>query len=160
MREIVARNPRRVARPQDQIVIPGFSCLREFSAARPRLLKEECGGAWRSYFLRSHWRMIFFISREHQQKAAARLESALRRGFSPIVHLVTFPALTINHGMILFDAAATGSGWTFSASDPNDPQRPAAIAFDKSERQFSLAPNAYWAGGPLKVIEIFANWFL
>jgi len=134
VRATVSRNPRRVASPRDQIVIPGFAGLREFSAARPQVLKEECGGAWRSYFLRSHWRMVFFISREHQQRTAARLEHALRQGFSPIVHLVTFPALTINHGMILFDSVATDGGRTFSAYDPNDPQRPTAIMFDKAAR--------------------------
>jgi hypothetical protein len=160
VRETVSRNPRRTAAPQDQIVIPGFGCLREFSAARPRLLKEECGGAWRSYILRSHWRMVFFISRAHQQRTAVSLVNALRQGFSPIVHLVTFPALTINHGMILFDVADTEAGWSFSASDPNDPEKPAIIMFDKSASQFSLPPNAYWPGGALNIIEIFASWFL
>jgi len=160
VRATVSRDPRLVASPQDQIVIPGFACLREFSAARPQLLKEECGGAWRSYFLRSHWRMIFFISRTHQERTAAHLERALRQGFSPIVHLVKFPTLTINHGMILFDVAATGGGWAFSACDPNDAQRPTIITFDKAARQFSLPANAYWPGGALNIIEIFASWFL
>jgi hypothetical protein len=156
----VSRNPRRAAKPEDQIVIPGFACLREFSALRPQLLKKECGGAWRSYVLRSHWRMVFPITRDHQQKTAASLAGALREGFSPIVHLVQFPAVTINHGMILFDVADTESGWAFSAYDPNDPRQPAAIMFDKAARQFSLPANAYWAGGPLNIIEIFASWFL
>ena len=160
VRETVSRNPRRTAQPREQIVIPGFDCLREFSAARPRLLKDECGGAWRSYVLRSHWRMVFPISREHQLKTATRLAGGLRLGFSPIVHLVQFPALTINHGMILFDVAATGSGWAFSACDPNDPAKPAIIMFDSAARQFSLPANAYWPGGALNIIEIFANWFL
>jgi hypothetical protein len=160
IRKTVSRNPRRTAPTREQIVIPGFAGLREFSAARPRLLKEECGGAWRSYVLRSHWRMVFFISRAHQQKTAESLANALRRGFSPIVHLVQFPALTINHGMILFDVAATGAGLSFSAYDPNDPEKPATIMFDKARRQFSMPANAYWAGGALNIIEIFASWFL
>ena len=158
--ETVSRNPRRVAPAPEQIVIPGFACLREFSAARPHVLKEECGGAWRSYFLRSHWRMVFPISREHQQRTAASLADALKQGFSPIVHLVQFPAVTINHGMILFDVAATNAGWAFSACDPNDPHQPAILMFDKTAHQFSLAANTYWAGGALKIIEIFASWFL
>jgi len=156
----ISRNPRHVAPPHDQLVIPGFADLREFSAARPQLLKEECGGAWRSYFLRSHWRMVFFISREHQQKTAANLANVLRQGFSPIVHLVQFPALTINHGMILFEATGTSGGWDFSAYDPNDPQRPTTISFHKATRQFSLPANAYWPGGTLNIIQIFASWFL
>jgi hypothetical protein len=160
IRKTVSRNPRRTAPAREQIVIPGFAGLREFSAARPRLLKEECGGAWRSYVLRSHWRMVFFISRAHQQKTAESLVNALGQAFSPIVHLVQFPALTINHGMILFDVADTEMGWTFSAYDPNNPEKPAIIMFNKSSRQFSMPANAYWAGGALNIIEIFASWFL
>jgi hypothetical protein len=160
VRDVISRDARKVASPQNQIVIPGFAGLREFSGARPQVLKEECGGAWRSYFLRSHWRMVFPISRPHQQETADRLERALREGLSPIVHLVKFPALTINHGMILFDMATTDSGLTFSAYDPNDPQQPTLIKFDRAARQFSLAANTYWAGGELDIIQIFASWLL
>jgi hypothetical protein len=160
VRETVSRDPRRTALPEGRIVIPGYSCLREFSAARAPLLKEECGGAWRSYFLRSHWRMVFFISRAHQERTAARLESALRRGEAPVVHLVQFPSLTINHGMLLFEAARTGAGWEFAAYDPNETRRPAKIIYDTAARQFSLPANAYWPGGALNVIQIFASWFL
>ena len=160
VRQTMSRNPRRPCAPGQEIVFAGFASLREFSAAREALLKQECGGAWRSYVLRSHWRMVFPISRSHQQRAADSLAHALGRGLSPMIHLVRFPALTINHGMILFAAAAKPDCWDFSAYDPNDPSRPAIISFDKSSRHFSLPANAYWAGGHLDVIEIFRSWFL
>jgi hypothetical protein len=146
--------------PEKQVVIPGFAGLREFSAAREKLLKAECGGAWRSYFLRSHWRMVFPISRGHQKCTAGNLVAAVRENFSPIVHLVKFPSLTINHGMILSDVAETGGGLEFSAYDPNDPQRPACLKFDRAAESFFLPANSYWAGGGLDVIEIYRGWFL
>jgi len=160
VRNIISSDPRRVASAQDRIVIPGFAGLREFSSARPHIIKKASGGGWRSYFLRSHWRMVFPISREHQEKTATRLEQSLRQGFSSVIHLVKFPALTINHGMMLFDAAATAGGWEFSAYDPNDPQRPTIITFDKAARQFSMPGNFYFVGGGLNIIEIFASWWL
>jgi hypothetical protein len=160
IREVVSRNPRTPCPLEKQIVIPGFASLREFSAAREPLLKAGCGGAWRSYVLRSHWRMIFPISRAHQEQTAARLLPALGRDFSPIVHLVRFPSLTINHGMILFDTAETATGVVFSAYDPNDPVRPAQLTFDRATRTFSLPQNRYWAGGKLNVIEIYRGWFM
>jgi hypothetical protein len=160
MRKVIARDPRRPASPQDQIVIPGFGHLREFSAARPQIIKKEAGGAWQSYFLRSHWRMVFPISREHQHRTAARLEESLRRGFSPVIHLVKFPALTINHGMMLFDVSSNNSKCEFSAYDPNDPQRPTVISFEKASGQFSMPVNNYFAGGNLDIIQIFESWFL
>ncbi len=47
--------------------------------------------------------MVFPISRGHQASTAASLAAALKENVPPIVHLVKFPALTINHSMILFD---------------------------------------------------------
>jgi hypothetical protein len=160
IREAVSRNPRTPCEPENQIVIPGFASLREFSAARENLLKAGCGGAWRSYFLRSHWRMIFPISRGHQKRTAENLRAAIQKNLTPIVHLVKFPSLTINHGMILFDAAETESEIQFSAYDPNDPDRPARLKFDRTAKKFSLPANSYWAGGELNVIEIYCGWFL
>ena len=160
IRQIISRNPRTPCAPERRIVMPGYASLREFSAARGRLLKEACGGAWRSYVLRSHWRMVLPISRAHQQRTAAALVAALEQNQAPIVHLVRFPALTINHGMILFAVASPPEAFKFSAYDPNNPAAPVELTFNHQTGSFSLPPNAYWAGGELKVIEIFRNWLM
>lgn len=160
IRELVSRNPRMPDGQENQIVIPGFPSLRAFSAAREKLLKAECGGAWRSYFLRSHWRMVFPISRAHQARTAARLVTGLEYNLSPIVHLVKFPSLTINHGLILFAAVNTKAGVEFSAYDPNQPAQPAKLVFDRTLKTFSLPPNRYWSGGDVNVIEIYRSWLM
>jgi len=160
VREIVSRSPRRPCDVENQIVIPGYANLREFSKPWGPLLKSECGGAWQSYVLRSHWRMILPISRAHQGRTFASITTALQKNISPIVHLVTFPSLTINHGMILFDAVKSEGKWEFSAYDPNDPEKPATLTFDPISQSFSLPPNRYWAGGALNVIEIYRNWLM
>jgi hypothetical protein len=160
VREVVSRSPRIPCAVAKQIVVPGYASLREFSAAWGVLLKLECGGAWRSYILRSHWRMVLPISRAHQDRTAAGLAAEIQKDLSPIVHLVKFPSLTINHGMILFDAAETGQGWEFSAYDPNDPVQAARLDFDRAAQTFSLPPNRYWAGGGLNVIEICRGWWM
>jgi hypothetical protein len=158
--EVVARNPRRPCAPEKQIVIPGYANLREFSEARAPLLKAECGGAWRSYVLRSHWRMVFPISRAHQARTAASLDAALKQIGPPIIHLVRFPAVTINHSMILFAAAETGGGIDFQAYDPNNPAQPTKLSFDHKTSTFSLPPNHYWAGGELDIIEVYRSWLM
>ncbi len=160
IRAVVARDPRQPCPEMEQIVVPGYAGLRELSIACEALLKAECGGAWRSYILRSHWRMIFPISRGHQQRTAESLAASIRRGFAPIIHLVKFPSLTINHGMILFDLNETRNGLAFMAYDPNDPSQPAELSFNAQTQTFSLPQNVYWAGGALNVIEIYCGWFL
>ena len=159
IRRVIASSPR-LASPEDKrIQFPGYGCLYEFSRAYERILKEECGGAWRSYVLRSHWRMVLPISRAHQVATADRLVQRLRAGALPILHLVTFPQLTLNHGVLLYAAVSTPTGWDFSAYDPNLNDRPMLISYDAAERVFSTARNNYWPGGRMKVIEIYRNWF-
>ncbi len=74
---VLARSPRRPSAPGQAVVFPGYPGLHEFSLAYAALLKASCGGAWRSYVLRSHWRMVLPISRAHQSGTAARLTAAL-----------------------------------------------------------------------------------
>jgi hypothetical protein len=160
VRQVMSRPVRAPCEAGKQIIIPGYADLRAFSGARERLLKAECGGAWRSYVLRSHWRMIFPISRAHQARTASSLAAALGRRFSPIIHLVRFPAVTINHSMLLFAAMETGRGIDFQAYDPNNPRQPASLSFDAGLRTFRLPPNHYWAGGELDVIEVYRSWLM
>jgi hypothetical protein len=160
VRGVLSRSPRHPSEPTQRICFPGYENLRQFSVDHERLLKAECGGAWRSYVLRSHWRMVFPISRAHQVRTASRLADTVKSKGSAVVHLVTFPKLAINHGMVVCGARTTNDGFIFDAYDPNDPRQPARLSFDHSSRTFQLPANSYWAGGNLDVIEIYRNWFL
>jgi hypothetical protein len=159
IRQVVRRSPRASSPESERIVIPGYDCLRSFSKAREPLLKAHCGGAWQSYFLRSHWRMVFPISRNHQARMAGRLVKAFETRPDPIVHLVRFPQLTINHGITLFKLTESGGKISFSAYDPNQPSAPTRLEYDRAQRTFFFPQNHYWAGGQLDVIEVYRGWF-
>ena len=156
---VMVRNPRIPCKPEAQIIIPGFAGLREFSRAQEKLLKIACGGAWRSYFLRSHWRMIFPFSRAHQTRTAGGLIAALKRHYLPIVHIVKFPSLTVNHAIVLFDVTETGRGWEFTAYDPNNVDKSERLTFDRATQTFFLPANSYWPSGALDVSHISRSWF-
>ena len=160
IRAVLARNPRRPSPAGERVVIPGFAGLREMSAARESLLKRECGGAWRSYVLRSHWHIVVPVSRSHQDRTARQLLESVRHDGAPIIHLLCFPSLAINHGMVVFDGTPTETGVAFLAYDPNEPARPARLTYDRPRRTFSLSANRYWRGGDLNVFEIFRRWYL
>lgn len=159
IREVLARSPRRPSEAAERIVIPGYAGLRELSAARESLVKEQCGGAWRSYFQRSHWRLVFPVSRAHQRRTARELLEATARDDAPLIHLLRFPSLTINHGMVIFEGTRTPTGILFLAYDPNAPEGPARLTYDDRTRAFHLPPNRYWRGGALNVFEIFRRWY-
>lgn len=153
IRAVVARDPRRPAPDGGRVAIPGYAGLRAFSEAQAALLKAECGGAWQSYCLWSHWRMVFPFSRRHQARLAGQLAAGVER--APIVHLVRFPSLTINHGIVLFAAGETSLGARFAAYDPNVPAQPAELTYDAAQRTFFFPRNHYWAGGRVDVLEVY-----
>ena len=158
IRQVVSIDPTRELPEARKIVIPGFANLRGFSQKYEALLKAECGGAWQSYFQRGHWRMIFPFSRGHQLKTAERLLESLRQNRPPVVHVVTFPKLSINHAVLVFAAEETAEEIRFSAYDPNSVTMPLPLIFDRAERRFRLPATHYFAGGRVTAYQIYFRW--
>jgi len=158
IREVVTANARIRLAEEKKIIIPGYANLRAFSQEQEALLKAQCGGAWQSYFQRGHWRMIWPFSRHQQHQTAERLVREIKQHAAPVVHLVRFPSLRINHAAVLFDVKDAADRIEFSAYDPNSPEQPAKLTYDRTRRSFSLPTSAYFPGGRVEVYEIYRNW--
>jgi hypothetical protein len=158
IRKVISDDPSHPLPDSQKIVIPGYANLREFSTAHEKELKDECGGAWQSYIQRGHWRMIFFISRAHQARTAEQLLADLKENRPPVVHLTTFPKLTINHAILLFGAKETDKEILFSVYDPNKSDSPKVLNYDRASRTFTFAGNDYWPGGKVNVYEVYRDW--
>ena len=158
VREVVSRNPRAVSAEAGRVAVPGYNSLRSFSQAQAAVLKANCGGAWQSYVLRSHWRMILPVSRRYQERMAGQLLRSVPGRRAAIAHLFRFPQLTINHGIVLYDLAETETGLRFTAYDPNLPGQPAELNYHRAARTFYFPRNHYWAGGEVKVVETYCGW--
>jgi hypothetical protein len=158
IRMVVSRSPRKASAAQDRVEIPGYEGLRAFSRCWEGPLKEECGEAWESYVLRSHWRMVLPIWRGHQRRTAERLERLIRGGRTCVVHLFRFPRITINHGILLFGVTSEGGVVRFEGYDPNIPEGTVRLTYREADRWFEFPRNHYWAGGRLQVVEIYRNW--
>lgn len=155
IRQVVSRSPRRPSRDSQRLVIPGYDCLRALSQANEPVLKANLGGPWQSYFLRSHWRMVFPVWPEHQEDTALRLRQAVLDESAPAVHLFRFPRITINHGLLLFALSESAHAIQFDAYDPNIPAGPVKLIYDKLQKRFSFPASCYWSGGTVSVVHIF-----
>ncbi len=158
IRRVVSSNPRNQLPESERIVIPGYADLRSFSAAQEKLLKEECGSAWQSYFQRGHWRMIFPVTQHQQEKAVTRMLAHLRERGPVVAHVFCFPELSINHALVIFDATETPAEIQFRVYDPNDPVKPGTLTFDRKDRSLFLPANPYFPGGSVNAYEIYWKW--
>jgi len=158
IRKIVSRSPRRPCAESERVAVPGYDGLRAFSRAHELLLKAELGGPWQSYFLRSHWRMIFPVMPWHRKWMAKKLKRSLPRRGLTLVHLFRFPRITINHGIVLYGLTESEQNMEFEAYDPNIPEHPVKLVYERKRRVFTFAPSRYWGGGVLNAVEIFCDW--
>ena len=157
VRAVVRRNPRVAGDESKRIVVPGYDSLRSFSREQAPALMASCGGAWQSYVLRSHRRMILPVLRRHQEQMAAQLARSLPVRRAVIAHLFRFPQLTINHGIVIYDMAETETGRRFTAYDPNQPGQPTELNYHRADRTFYFPRNHYWAGGAVNVVEAYCS---
>jgi len=157
-REVLRRNSRARRRADKPVEIPGFAGLREFSAANETLLKRLCGGAWRSYFQRGNWRMVFPFSRRNQVLVAEELKGTLAAGIPQALHVFQFPALGVNHALLIYDFKETSETVEFLAYDPNTPGEPLKLLFERGRRGFTMPATHYFIGGPVNAYTVFSEW--
>jgi hypothetical protein len=158
VRRVVSTSPRKRLPDEKKIVIPGYTDLLSFSRAREALLKEECGSASESYFQRGNWRLVFPFSRSGQKWMAEHLQADLHGSYPVVVHVGRFPQLSINHAMLLYAVEETEREIRFTAYDPNYPEEPANLVFDRASRTFNLPPLKYFQGGRVDVYELYCSW--
>jgi hypothetical protein len=155
IRRVVDSSPGRDLPDAQRIVVPGYASLREFSREREALLKREAGGWWQSYTQRGNWRMVLPFPRRHQAGQAERLLAAVESNRPPVVHLARFPRITINHAVILYDSSQTEAEIRFQAYDPNHPDAPRTLRFDRASRTFLFPRTNYFPGGRVDVYQIY-----
>jgi len=157
VQEVLETNPRRP--PQQRVVIPGYHNLRDLSEAHASLVQALLAGPWETYLQRGNWRMIFPFPLEQQQQVAGQLLDELARGWPPIVHVLRFPDVTIDHLVLVFDAEQTPAEIRFHVYDPNDADHQLELVFDRGARLFSYSATAFFPGGPVKAYEVYNGWF-
>lgn len=153
---VLRADARRKTAAPHTIVIPGYADLRSFSAAHEPLLKATLmSESWSAFLQRGNWRMIFPFSARHQRAEAERLLAEVGRGETPIVHVVRFPDLTLNHIVLVYEAEPTPAALRFRAYDPNDATRPIELAWDRGARTFVYPRTVYFPGGPVRAYEVY-----
>ena len=99
--------------------------------------------------------MIFPFGREHQRSTAESLLASLAEGHPPIVHVLRFPRITINHALLLHGARSTDTEVRFFAYDPNQPDRNLVLRYDRGQASFLYPRTRYFQGGRVSVYEIY-----
>jgi len=147
--------------PENQrIVFPGYKDLKEMSKARRELVQLSIGHGWPSYFRVSNARMMFQDGSSYQERTHAQLNAALARGELFVAFLTTYPRLSINHSVLIYELKSSSPNPGvdhYLVYDPNHPESPRDLTWSTHDRAFSYQKDWDFIGGFVRVYQIYGK---
>ncbi len=160
VRSIAARAPWRGALPEERrIVIPGVADLRTLSRTRPRVLQENLGLGWPTYFRPGNWRVVFPKFPGQQRATKEHLDAALAEGRPFTAYLTTLPDnLNINHAVLpLARRGEDGQNISYEVYDPNHADAPCLLYWSKRDKTFWYPADETFIGGRVYVWQVYGG---
>jgi hypothetical protein len=124
-----------------RIVIPGFPSLHALSREEEGAVKDGLRGRLWTLVHWTNWRMTFPSLPGQQERVARETMAELRAGRPVQLFVTDFPRIQFNHSVLVFDYRAGGpEAVDFVVYDPNDPDAPGIVRFDRRDERFHPAP--------------------
>jgi hypothetical protein len=156
VRRIVARPPWAPAlSPSERIVIPGYAHLRAFSANEERAVKEGLGGPVGTWLHWTNWRVAMPVTKARQADVAADIVREL--GHERLVQLLVtnWPIPELNHSVVAYRFDDRADRVDFTIWDPNEPDAPGVITFDRLAQGFRATHVYATRPGPIRVFRMY-----
>ena len=160
--EVVARAPwEDPLPPADRIVIPGYASLHELSAAQEAAVKAGLGGPFWTFVHWTNWRVVFPVTGEQQERVARETLAELDAGRMVQLLVTNLPKVELNHTVIAYDYRNyEGRFIEFIVYDPNEPEEPGWVAFDRAERSFFASGVYDTEPGEIRAFRMYYSPFL
>jgi hypothetical protein len=156
VKQVTARAPWRPALPPDErVVIPGYASLREFSRAEEAAVKEALDSRFWTLWHWTNWRTAFLVTRGHQENVAREIVAELRAGRLVQLLVTNLPKIELNHTVVAFEARDIARGLEIVVWDPNDPDAPGLIHFDREQRRFWATRLYDTEPGPIRAFRMY-----
>jgi hypothetical protein len=154
VRAVVARPPW-ASPPAQRVVIPGYANLREFSRDQEAAVKEGVGGRFLTWVHWTNWRVTLPVGKDHQARVAEEVAHELEGGRLVQLLVTNWPIPELNHTVVAYDVADRADRLDFTVWDPNEPEGPGTVTFDRLAQRF-WATNVYATRpGPIRVFRMY-----
>lgn len=156
VREIASHSPREDALPPEKrVVVPGYQNLQEFSRQEEAAVKAGLGSRFWTLVHWTNWRVTFSVSGEHQEGVAAETLMELRAGRPALLLVTNWPIPELNHGVVAYDYRVVDGGVEFMVYDPNEPEQPGVISFERGRRRFWATRIFDTKPGPIRAFRMY-----
>lgn len=161
IREVTRRAAWKPTLPENErVVFSGYAGVREMSQERGRVLQDNVGKGWPTYWRPGNWRMILEPFRGYQIETHQNLNATLARGDFFVAFLTTLPwHIDINHAVLVYQRMPGSHPGEdhYLAYDSNRPEGPRELVWSESARSFSYEKDWDFVGGNVRVYQVYGK---
>ncbi len=144
---------------KERTVFP-YADLREMSKRRGRILQENVGKGWPTYWRLGNYRVFFAPGRGYQEQTHRNLDAALGSADMFVGYLTTLPKLSINHAVLVYKKSGATDGTDhYLVYDSNHPEGPRELSWSERDRSFSYQKDWDFVGGQVRVYQVYGKAF-
>ncbi len=146
--------------PESRVLIPGYANLREFSRAEEYAVKEGLGSRFWTFVHWTNWRVTFPMPPAHQEGVAHEVMERLHAGELVQLLVTNWPKPELNHTVVAYGYRLGPGAVDFDVWDPNDPDAPGIVSFEREHRRFWATRVYATEPGPIRAFRMYYSWFL
>jgi hypothetical protein len=139
----------------ERVVIPGYAHLRAFSAGQEAAIKEGLGGPVGTWLHWTNWRVTMPAGKGHQSRVADEIAGALDAGRLAQLLVTNWPIPELNHTVVAYRFDDRGDRLDFTVWDPNEPDAPGTVSFDRIAQRFWATSVYATRPGPIRVFRMY-----
>jgi hypothetical protein len=157
IRAVVSRPPWADPLPAaERVVIPGYASVHDLSRDQERAVKAGLGGRFWTLVHWTNWRVVFPMPGAQQERVAREVIAELVAGHPAQLLVTNLPEWELNHTVVAYQYRIGDNGAVdLLVYDPNDPDAPGVITFDRRQRQFFATRLYDTTPGPIRAFRMY-----
>ena len=122
-------------------------------------MKEGLGGPVGTWFHWTNWRVTMPVSKAHQAHVADEVARELEAGRLVQLLVTNWPIPELNHSVVAYRVEDRRDRLDFAVWDPNEPEGPGTLTFDRTAQGFWATAIYATRPGPIRVFRMYyAPW--
>lgn len=161
IKKVTRRQAWKPALPEEERTVFPYADLRAMSKKHGRILQENVGKGWPTYWRPGNYRAFLVPGVHYQEQTHRTLDAILARDDMFVGYLTTLPHLSINHAVLVYKRTSFSADGAerYLVYDSNHPEGPRELTWSDRARTFSYQKDWDFVGGPVRVYQVYGKAF-
>lgn len=161
IKQVTRRQAWKSALPENERTVFPYADLRAMSQKYGRILQENVGKGWPTYWRPGNYRAFLVPGIRYQEQTHRTLDETLARDDMFVGYLTKLPNMSINHAVLVFKRKSISSDGVehYLVYDSNHPEGPRNLTWSQRAHTFAYQKDWDFVGGPVRMYHVYGKAF-